>query len=242
MLYFFLITLVLSHINCLTRLPGNISTDYYFNIFMNADNDLMYFEPEEKSLYVFPPTLPPSEYDKTPKVNTSTFNQNNIPQNVYLYIRYLNATSVEVSFFDEEHLTTYTFEKDSSIYDHISVRPLFDGYSFYVFSNAKNNSEHRNTLEIVEFDLATKRTTTRFTYRFTSEADRVNCYCMATTDSDIFCGMIEKTENATHALYNQYIFLLDEDDGSDMGKELIDSSTELVDEKKRKRIPQYIKE
>ena len=84
MLYFFLITLVLSNINCLTRLPGNISADYYFNIFMNANNDLMYFEPEEKSLYVFPPTLSPSEYEKTPKVNTTEFNQNNIPQLIYL--------------------------------------------------------------------------------------------------------------------------------------------------------------
>ena len=232
MLYFFLITLVLSNINCLTRLPGNISADYYFNIFMNANNDLMYFEPEEKSLYVFPRTLSPSEYEKTPKVNTTEFNQNNIPQLIYLNIRHLNATSVEVSFFDEEHLTTYTFEKDSSIYDHISVRPLFDGLSLYVFSNAKNNTEHRNTLEIVGFDLATKRTTTRFTYRFTSEADRVNCYCMATTDNDIFCGMIEKTENATHALYNYSIFVIDEDDGSDMGKELLDSSFEVIDKKK----------
>ena len=232
MFYYLLIVLILSNINCIIRLPGNVSTDYYFTTFMNANNELMYFEPEEKSLYVFPRTLSPSEYEKTQKMTTTTFNRNNIPQTVYLNIRYLNAASVEVSFFDEEHLTTYTFEKDSSIYDHISVRPLFDGFSFYVFSNAKNNSEHRNTLEIVEFDLATKRTTTRFTYRFTSEADRVNCYCMATTDSDIFCGMIEKTENATHALYNQYIFLLDEDDGSDMGKELIDSSTELIDEKK----------
>ena len=84
MLHYLLIALILSNINCITRLPGNISTDYYFTTFMNANNDLMYFEPEEKSLYIFPPTLPPSEYEKTPKVTTSTFTRNNIPLKCYI--------------------------------------------------------------------------------------------------------------------------------------------------------------
>jgi hypothetical protein len=216
----------------LIRLPGNVSSDYYFVSFMNADKELMYLEPKEKSLYVFPPNLAPSEYEKTSKLNTSEFNENNIPQMIYLHIKYLNATSIEISFFDEEHLTTQIFEKNSSIYDHISVRPLFDGFSFYAFSNVKNKSENKNILEIVKFDVATKTSTPRFTYRFASEADRVNCYCTATTDNDIFCGMIEKTQNSTHAFYNHTIFVIDEDDGSDMGKQLIDSSYEIIDKKK----------
>ena len=232
MLYCILIALILSNINCLIRLPGNVSSDYYFVSFMNADKELMYLEPKEKSLYVFPPNLAPSEYEKTSKLNTSEFNENNIPQMIYLHIKYLNATSMEISFFDEEHLSTQIFEKNSSIYDHISVRPLFDGFSFYAFSNVKNKSENKNTLEIVKFDIATKTSTPRFTYRFASEADRVNCYCTATTDNDIFCGMIEKTENSTHAFYNHTIFVIDEDDGSDMGKQLIDSSYEIIDKKK----------
>ena len=232
MLYCLLIALILSNINCLTRLPGNVSTDYYFTAFMNEDNELIYFEPKEKSLYVFPPTLDPSEYENELKVNTSSFIENNIPSLVYLYIKYLNATSIELSFFDEEHLSVQTFEKNSSIYDHISVRPLFDRFNLYVFSNAKNSSEHRNTLQIIGVNMATKATTTRFTYRFRSEAERVNCYCTATTDNDIFCGMIEKTENSTHAFYNHTIFVIDEDDGSNMGRHLIESSYEVIDNEK----------
>ena len=234
MMNFLLITLFLVNINCLTKLPGNVSTDNYFTIFLNSQNDLIYYEPKEQSLYVFPPTLDPSHYQNASKVNTSEFGDT-LPQTIYLYLKYLNETIIDVSFFDEKHLSTLTYEKSSSDYAHISMKPLWQGYYFYVFSNAKNFTEHRNTIQKVEIDFNTHRFTTAFTDRFRTEADRVNCYCASTSDNDIFCGLISKyvkPDNSTHIFYNFSLLLLDEDDGTNLGEILIESSSEPVDKKK----------
>ena len=209
MMHSLLILLFLNNINC-SRLSGYFKLDYFASAYITPNNNFLYFEQENKRLYMSEPENNSSKYQSSKSITKKNFPTKSIPKNVYYDIRNLKPyNKIEVNYFNESHLSNFIHNETN--FDYISLEDLGDN-TFIFLKNAAQNSGKNNTINIAYIDFlattANKKIKINKTYTLEDEAKRINTYCISTSNKNIVCGLIVKSEDDEYYYYNKSLILI----------------------------------